>query len=174
MIRILHVVPNMQSGGLETLIMSWYRNIDRSKVQFDFLVHYQGEFFYDKEIEKLGGNIYHLSVRDDNNFFKYLRDLDNFFATHKEYKIVHGHMESLGKYYFKAAKKHGVPIRIAHSHNSSTEPTLKGKIKHILAKGFSKYATHRFACSEIAGEFMFGKQDFKNIQECDRFKQILF
>ena len=173
MIRILHVVPNMQAGGLETLIMSWYRNIDRSKVQFDFLVHYQGKFFYDDEIERLGGKIYHLSVRDDNNFIKYLHDLDSFFKEHKEYKIVHGHMESLGQFYFKAAKKYGIPVRIAHSHNSATEPTLKGKVKGILAKGFPKYATHCFACSELAGQFMFGDRDFtviKNAIDLSRFQ----
>ena len=164
MIRILHIVPNMQAGGLETLIMSWYRNIDRSKVQFDFLVHYQGKFFYDDEIERLGGKTYHLSVRDDSNFIKYLHDLDQFFKEHKEYKIVHGHMESLGQFYFKAAKKYGVPVRIAHSHNSATEPTLKGKVKGILAKGFPKYATHFFACSELAGQFMFGNRNFTIIK----------
>lgn len=154
----------MQAGGLETLIMSWYRNIDRSKVQFDFLVHYQGKFFYDDEIERLGGKTYHLSVRDDSNFIKYLHDLDQFFKEHKEYKIVHGHMESLGQFYFKAAKKYGVPVRIAHSHNSATEPTLKGKVKGILAKGFPKYATHFFACSELAGQFMFGNRNFTIIK----------
>ena len=57
-IRILQVVPNMNSGGLENLIMNIYRNIDRSKVQFDFLVHYQKRGFFDDEIEKLGGQIY--------------------------------------------------------------------------------------------------------------------
>lgn len=173
MIRILHIVPNMQAGGLETLIMNWYRNIDRSKVQFDFLVHYQGKFFYDDEIEQLGGKIYRLSVRDDNNFIKYLHDLDCFFKEHIEYQIIHGHMESLGQFYFKAAKKYGVPVRIAHSHNSATEPTLKGKIKRILAKGFPNFATHCFACSELAGQFMFGKRDFtviKNAIDLSRFQ----
>lgn len=163
----------MQAGGLETLIMNWYRNIDRNKVQFDFLVHYQGKFFYDDEIVRLGGKIYHLSVRDDSNFIKYLRDLDQFFKEHKEYKIVHGHMESLGKFYFKVAKKHGVPVRIAHSHNSATEPTLKGKVKGVLAKGFPKYATHYFACSELAGRFMFGNRNFtviKNAIDLSRFQ----
>ena len=126
-IRVLHIVPNMQAGGLETLIMNIYRNIDRTKVQFDFLVHYTGNYFYDDEIRSLGGRIYKLSVRDDNNFIKYLKDLDAFFKKHPEYKIVHGHMESLGQFYFKAAKKDGVPVRVAHSHNSATENTFKGK-----------------------------------------------
>lgn len=133
-IRVLHIVPNMQAGGLETLIMNIYRNIDRTKVQFDFLVHYTGNYFYDDEIRSLGGRIYKLSVRDDNNFIKYLKDLDAFFKKHPEYKIVHGHMESLGQFYFKAAKKNGVPVRVAHSHNSATENTIKGKIKGLLLK----------------------------------------
>lgn len=82
-------------------------------------------------------------------------------------------MESLGQFYFRAAKKYGVPVRIAHSHNSATEPTLKGKVKGILAKGFPKYATHCFACSELAGQFMFGDRDFtviKNAIDLSRFQ----
>ncbi|SDP80824.1 hypothetical protein [Selenomonas ruminantium] len=84
MVRVLHVVPNMQMGGLETFIMNIYRHIDREKVQFDFLVHYKKEFQYDEEIEKLGGRIYRLSVREDNNIIKYIYDLYNFFRQHKE------------------------------------------------------------------------------------------
>ena len=160
-IRVLHIVPNMQAGGLETLIMNIYRNIDRTKVQFDFLVHYTGNYFYDDEIKKLGGKIYKLSVREDNNFIKYLMDLDSFFEKHSEYKIVHGHMESLGQFYFRTARKHHIPVRIAHSHNSATENTIKGKIKGILLKRYKVYATDYFACSEKAGKFMFGNKNFK-------------
>lgn len=159
-IRILHIVPNMQAGGLETLIMNIYRNIDRTKIQFDFLVHYTGDYFYDEEIKKLGGRMYKLSVRNDNHFVKYLKDLDSFFKNHKEYKIVHGHMESLGQFYFRAAKKHHVPVRIAHSHNSATENTIKGKIKRILLRRYKVYATDYFACSEKAGKFMFNNKEF--------------
>ena len=159
-IRVLHIVPNMQAGGLETLIMNIYRNIDRTKVQFDFLVHYTGNYFYDDEIRSLGGRIYKLSVRDDNNFIKYLKDLDAFFKAHPEYKIVHGHMESLGQFYFKAAKRNGVPVRVAHSHNSATEDTLKGKIKGLLLKRYKVFATDYFACSQKAGEFMFANKKF--------------
>lgn len=150
----------MQAGGLETLIMNIYRNIDRTKIQFDFLVHYTGDYFYDEEIKKLGGRMYKLSVRNDNHFVKYLKDLDSFFKNHKEYKIVHGHMESLGQFYFRAAKKHHVPVRIAHSHNSATENTIKGKIKRILLRRYKVYATDYFACSEKAGKFMFNNKEF--------------
>ena len=67
--RILHIVPNMAVGGLETFIMNMYRNIDRNRFQFDFLVHYKNRYAFDDEIENLGGYIYRMSVRDDNNIF---------------------------------------------------------------------------------------------------------
>ena len=76
-IRVLHIVPNMQFGGLETMIMNIYRNIDRSKVQFDFLVHYTGEYNYDKEIISLGGKIYRSNVRESGNIVKYIFYLNN-------------------------------------------------------------------------------------------------
>ncbi len=153
--RILHVVPNMHRAGLETLIMNIYRNIDRSKIQFDFLVHYSQRFDYDNEIEALGGKIHRLSVRSDHNFLKYLADLKRFFKEHPEYTVVHGHMESLGFLYSRAAKKAGVKTIIAHSHNALIEPTLKGHIKNQLNKPWKSYANVLFACSEKAGDFMF-------------------
>ncbi len=173
-IRVLHIVPNMQAGGLETLIMNIYRNIDRTKVQFDFLVHYTGTYFYDDEIRSLGGKIYKLSVRDDNNFIKYLKDLDTFFKEHSEYKIVHGHMESLGQFYFKAAKKNHVPVRIAHSHNSATENTLKGRMKGLLLKRYQVYATDYFACSQKAGEFMFPGRKFTVLKNAIMIHNFLY
>ena len=88
-IRVLQVVPNMHAAGLETLIMNLYRNIDRTKIQFDFLVHYTQKYFYDDEIESLGGHIYRLSFREDNNLIKYVKDLDKFFTEHNQYYIVH-------------------------------------------------------------------------------------
>ena len=154
-IRVLQVVPNMHRAGLETLIMNIYRNIDRNAVQFDFLVHYLDRFDYDDEIEALGGKIYRLSVRNDSNILKYLSDLKRFFKEHPEYTIVHGHMESFGFLYSRAAKKAGVKTIIAHSHNALIEPTLKGRIKNLMNKPWKRYANVLFACSEKAGDFMF-------------------
>lgn len=171
--RILHIVPNMQSGGLETFIMNIYRKIDKSTFQFDFLVHYKEPKFYDEEIERLGGKIFRFSLRDDNNIFKYIIGLDNFFKEHNEYKIVHCHMASIGFLVFLIAKKNGIKIRIAHSHNSDTEKTLKGFIKSIMIKPYKYLSTHRFACSEDAGKFLFGKKNFEIIEnaiDIDKFK----
>lgn len=159
-IRVLQVVPNMQAGGLETLIMNLYRNIDRSKVQFDFLVHYKGQYFYDQEIKDLGGRIYHLSVREDNNILKYIKDLDNFFKNHTEYNVVHGHMVSTAIFYMYFAKKYGVKLRILHSHNTNTNTGIKGFTKAQLAKVAPHFANKYFACGEEAGKFLYKNKKF--------------
>lgn len=172
-IRVLQVVPNMQAGGIETLIMNLYRNVDRSKIQFDFLVHYKGKFFYDDEIHKLGGKIYHLSVRDDNNIFKYLSDLNNFFKNHTEYKAVHGHMVSTAFFYLYFAKKYGVKLRIVHSHNTSTNDGMKGWTKAKLARLAPIFANQYFACGRDAGKYLYGSkrfQVFNNGIDLNKFK----
>ena len=158
--RVLHVVPNMQAGGLETFIMNVYRKIDREKIQFDFLVHYKKCCFYDDEITKLGGRLFRLTVREDHNYIKYLRDLHAFFSSHSGYRIVHGHMPSLALIYLAAAKKAGVEIRICHSHTTSSGKTLKGLLKLLPVKAARLYANTYFACSAGAGWYLFGHGGF--------------
>lgn len=162
-IRILHIVPNMQAGGLESLIMNWYREIRQYNIQFDFLVHYKKRYFYDDEINQLGGKIYRFTLRDDNNFIKYVRDLNKFYKKHPEYKVVHCHMNSIGFIHLMIAKKNGVKVRIAHSHNSKTENTLKGIIKSILMRPVRFASTHNFACSTESGQYLFKNKPFKVI-----------
>ena len=160
-IRILQIVPNMQSGGLETLIMNIYRNINREHIQFDFLVHYKEKKFFDDEIESLGGKIYRFSLRDDNNILKYIYQLNKFYKAHKEYKVIHCHMSSIGFINFFIAKFNGIKFRIAHSHNNSTDKTLKGKIKNLLIRPYNFISTLNFACSNSAGKFLFGNKKFE-------------
>ncbi len=160
-LRILIVNGKMICGGVESFIMNIYRRIDRTKVQFDFLVHYKERFFYDDEIESLGGKIYRLSFRNDKNYFKYKHDLSRFFKEHKEYAAVWGHMDGLASIYLRVAKRCGVKTTIAHAHITNAESSLKGLIKRLLKKNISKYADIRFACSTEAGKYLYGKNQFK-------------
>lgn len=158
MLRVLQVVTYMGRGGLETMIMNYYRNIDRSKIQFDFLVHRQEEAAYDKEILSLGGHIYHMPVL--NPFSKaYFKSLDNFFKEHK-YDIVHSHLDCMSAYPLKIAQKNGVSVRIAHSHNKSQDKNLKYPIKLLSKRLIPKYATHLFACGKEAGDWMFNGKPY--------------
>lgn len=118
-IRVLQVVTVMNRGGAETMLMNIYRNIDRSKVQFDFLTHRLEEGAYDQEIQELGGRIFRFPPIRPQRYARYFRELDEFFSHHPEYRIVHSHINENSSFVLRAAKKAGVPVRIAHSHTSN-------------------------------------------------------
>lgn len=163
-IRVLHILQRMEAGGTQALLMNIYRKIDRTKVQFDFLVVYKEQQFYDDEIEKMGGHVYKLSFREDLNLLKFQKDLADFFRQHHEYKIVHCHAYTIGYFCLKAAKKAGVPVRIAHSHSNAAVHDIKLPLKLIMQKLFTRYATDLFACSEEAGRFAFKERHFEIVQ----------
>ncbi len=148
-IRVLHILQRMEAGGTQALLMNIYRKIDRTKVQFDFLVVYKEKQFYDDEIEKMGGHVYKLSFREDLNLPKFQKDLAVFFAQHHEYKIVHCHAYTIGYFCLKAAKKAGIPVRIAHSHNNETVHDIKYLPKLFMQRMFGKEKVVLY--SEIAG-----------------------
>lgn len=174
MVRVLHIVPNMNAGGLETFIMNIYRNIDRNEFQFDFLEHYQEESFYDSEIQSLGGKIYHFSLRNDNNIFKYIIKLNKFFKDHREYKVIHCHMESIGSLVFMIAKLHGVKIRIGHAHTNSVNKNFKGYIKRFISLFFKYTTTINLACSDEAGKYLFKNKEFLVIPNGIDFEKFKF
>lgn len=159
-IRVLQIATYMGRGGLETMIMNYYRHIDRDKVQFDFLVHRDFKADYDDEIEQLGGKIYRLP--NLNPFSKnYLEQIDKFFAQHKEYKIVHSHLDCMAGIPLKYAKKHGVPVRIAHAHSCNQTKDKKYLLKLWFKRSITQYTSHLFACADVAGRWMFNTSDFR-------------
>ena len=162
MIRVLQVVTNMDRGGLESMLMNFYRHIDREKIQFDFLVHCQERAAFDDEIETLGGRIYHLP-RLVPWSKSYLSALNRFFDEHTGYKVVHVHQDCLSSVILKAAKQHDVPVRIAHSHSANQDKNLKYPIKLWYKRSIPEYATNLFACGKDAGDWMFGGASYQII-----------
>ena len=159
-IRVLHIVTYMGRGGLETMLMNYYRHIDRTQVQFDFLTHRDFRADYDDEIESLGGKIYHLPrlIPWSRAYKQALRD---FFRSHPEYKIIHVHQDCFSGVICKIAKECGIPVRIAHSHCTSQDKNLKYPIKLWYMRSIPKYATDLLACGQKAGEWMFGGAPFQ-------------
>ena len=158
MVRVLQVVTYMGRGGLETMLMNYYRNIDRDIVQFDFLVHRSFEAEYDAEILKMGGHIYHLPTLNPFSI-SYHKKLNAFFKEHS-YDVVHSHLDCMSAYPLAYAKKYGASVRIAHAHNKNQDHNFKYIVKSISRRFMPQYATHLFACSEEAGKWMFGKHQF--------------
>lgn len=162
MIRILHIIGSLNMGGIQTFLMSIYRNIDREKIQFDFLVGSKEPGDFNEEIKKLGGRIYSITPRKEG-IKKNHMSLCNFFKEHNEYKIVHQHVSSLSNITpLKIAKKYGVPIRIVHSHNIREGGRAIHKFIHKWNQLFIKsYATDFFACSDLAAKWLFPKNQYK-------------
>ena len=160
MIRVLQVVTYMGRGGLETMLMNYYRCLNRDKVQFDFLVHRDFEADYDQEILSMGGKIFHAS-RLVPWSRGYREELKRFFRAHPEYKIVHVHQDCLSSVALECAKECGVLVRIAHSHNSNQDKNIKYIIKRHYMKKIPQFATDLFACGKNAGEWMFAGHQYK-------------
>ena len=98
--RILHVIGKMGRGGAESMIMNLYRQIDKSKVQFDFMVHTAEKGAYDEEIRKMGGRLYYVPRFNGINFIEYNKAWNKFLKEHQEHRIVHGHIgSSAGTFY---------------------------------------------------------------------------
>ena len=155
MIRVLQVVTYMGRGGLEAMIMNYYRHIDREKIPFDFLVHRQERAAFDDEIEALGGKIYRLP-RLVPWSSSYLTALNIFFDEYPNYKVIHIHQDCLSSVILKTAEQHNIPVRIAHSHCASQDKNLKYPIKLWYKRSIPKHATNLFACGKDAGDWMFG------------------
>lgn len=160
-VRVLHVLQRMEAGGTQTLLMNIYRKINKEKIQFDFLVEYPEKQFYDDEILQMGGKIYYTNVRETFDVLKFEHELKRILKEHPEYKLIHVHAYTIGYFCLKTAKKCGVPVRIAHSHNNETVHDIKWIFKLGMQKLYTLYATDLFACSEEAGKYLFKNKKFK-------------
>ena len=158
MIRVLHSVSNMDRAGIETMLMNYYRRIDREQIQFDFLVNKSKPGAYDDEIRSLGGNIYKSPGLSPWKYPAYIRFMKQLLSEHPDIKILHAHNEGMMEYALRGAKKAGLPTRIAHAHNTKIIKDYKWPLK-VFCKAFIPYtATEYFGCGRDAGIYYFGKK----------------
>ncbi len=169
MIRVLHIFHEMANGGIEHFVMDNYRHIDRSRVQFDFLVSVDHKGFFDDEILSLGGKMYHAFPLKKNPL-RNCRDIARI-VKENHYDIVHRHTGSAFGYWdLRAARSGGAKHLILHSHNN-----LAGNLRlHFLCKKYLKFPCIQFACSEEAGQWLFDEADdvkiVRNAVDCNRFQ----
>lgn len=166
--RVLHIVDNLAiKSGVSSVVMNIYRNINRNKVQFDFLVMNYCEVSYVDEIRALGGEIYYvkspLSLR---NIFESINETKKFFKNYAMvYDVVHLHSPTTIYFNLRFAKQYGIQNRIVHSHSSIfSNNKIKNLIDIVLCLNLKKYANIYWACSQKAREFLYGKNDVQNHQ----------
>lgn len=159
-LRIAHIIGKWVGGGVEAVVMNYYRHIDHAKIQFDFICDSDSTNIPYDEIEKLGGKV--ILVSPYQRIISYLKELKIILKEGK-YKIVHSHINALSVFPLYAAKKVGVPIRIAHSHSTTNKKEWKKNLLKQMLRPFSKkYATDYICCSELAGRWLFGDKAYDN------------
>ncbi|SFD17380.1 glycosyltransferase family 1 protein [Bacillus sp. UNCCL81] len=154
-LKVLHVVGAMNRAGTETMLMNIYRNIDRTKIQFDFISYSQKEAHYDEEIERLGGRIIRLvktySVKEVYTAIK----------KYGPYDVVHAHALFNCGIANLAAQLAGVKIRISHAHTTldTNQSLIRTIYKGIMRKLINVTSTKLLACSNGAGRYLFGEKE---------------
>lgn len=175
-IRIAQIVGKWLGGGVEAVVMNYYRHLDHDKIQFDFICDDDSTNIPYDEIEKLGGKV--ILIPPYQKVFKYQKELRRVLRDGK-YKIVHSHINTLSVFPLYAAKKVGVPVRIAHSHSTTNKKEWKKNLlKQVLRPFSKKYATNYMCCSELAGRWLFGDKTYdegkvyllNNAIDLDKFK----
>ena len=175
-IRVAQIMGKWVGGGVEAVVMNYYRHIDRDKIQFDFICDDDSTRIPTEEIEKLGGKV--ILISPYQKVFKYHKTLKKVLQE-GQYKIVHSHINALSVFSLWAAKSAGVPVRIAHSHSTSNKKEWKKTLLKNILRPFSKvFATDYFCCSELAGRWLFGNKTYdqgkvyllNNAIDVDKFK----
>lgn len=156
-IRVLHVVTQMDRAGMESRVMDIYRNIDKSILQFDFLTHYEGTGDYDEEIKRLGGRIYKVCKNSPIKLYKNNKQIRKILHENPEYKIIHSHLNAFSTFPLLAGKMSNVQIRIAHSRTAGSVKDWKLIFREVSKFFLKSQCTHMFACSKLAGNWLFGK-----------------
>lgn len=175
-IRVAQIMGKWIGGGVESVVMNYYRHIDRTKIQFDFICDEDSTNIPYEEIEKLGGRV--ILIPPYQKLFKYHNKLKKILKD-GNYKIVHSHINTLSIFSLFAAKCAGVPVRIAHSHSTTNKKEKKKNLLKQALRPFSKeFATDYMCCSELAGRWLFGNKEYdkgnvyllNNAIDLDKFK----
>ncbi len=158
--RVLQILGSLQRGGAETLVMNIYRNIDRDKIQFDFIVRENVRDGYEEEVTKMGGKIFVIPSPKKIGLKKCIKMHLEVMKNNGPYIAVHSHMNAMSFISMYTAKKCKIKNRISHSHSTS----FPGRLKFLFGRYFTrKFSTKLLACSKDAGLELFGTKNFEVI-----------
>ena len=157
MIRAAQILGKMNHGGAKSLVMEYYRHMDRDEIQFDFIVDEDSQAVPTEELEALGARIYY--VAPYQNIWKYHRDVKAICLKNR-YPIVHSYLNTLNVFPLFAAKCAGVPVRISENLSMAHKGEWKTIIKEMLRPLGKCFATNLMCCGEDCGRWLFGNRAY--------------
>ena len=156
-LRVLQIMGIVESGGVEAVIMNYYRHIDKNKVQFDFVMHKGGNPRYIAEVQSMGARIYEITPYS-KNIFAFTYEIYKIIKN-GHYYVIHSNMNSLSGFPLFAAWMAGARVRILHNHTTDTKAEgLRTVLKRTLRPFAKMFANKYWACSKLAAEWMYGKK----------------
>lgn len=169
MIRVAVIMGKMDSGGKKNLVMEYYRHIDRSKVQFDFICDSDSQAIPEEEINALGGRVYR--IRPYQNIFANMFDMQRI-CRKNNYLIMHAYNSTMNLFPMFIAKINGVPVRISESLSMAHEGDWKTFLKKILRPMSKCFANYYMSCGDDCGRWQFGNKLFDQ-GRVDVFKTVI-
>ena len=164
-IFVLVLITVMDRAGAETMMMNYLRNINRDKIQMDFLINRPDRADYEDEIEQLGSHVYHMCPLYPGKFGRYKREFRQFLTEHPEYQIIHSHLEERSYFALKIAKQMGIPVRIVHAHSVPRHFNIKMPVRLWFRHKLKGTYTHRFACGEEPAKWLYGTDKCVELEE---------
>lgn len=149
MIKVLHYIRGFKYGGIESLFLSWFKYIDKSKYKYELLIRTQEESDMLNEYVQMGGVYYRLDKLKVHKLCEFGKSVKRFFLLHNDYDILHCH--GADPYVMHYARKNGIKNIIFHAHTSRNDSGLKGWLWGVVRNyQIKKYVTDAFACSKEA------------------------
>lgn len=162
--KVLLFVDRMRVGGIQILLTNLLKYLNKDILTYELLILDDGTFYpLEDRVRQTGVTIHKLKniwLRKPWDYVSYYKAVKNFFQNHHDYIAVHMNSGPKNFLILKLAKKYHIPVRIAHSHNTGfqSDSKLQMVMGNILKRPLKKAATDCLACSEKAGEWMFGKK----------------
>lgn len=160
MIRVLHIMGCSDAGGISSVVLNYYRHMDRTKVHFDIALTVPSVGQNALALQELGAEIHFLPLKSEglSVFRKALKEL----LRKGGYDAIHVHENETSYVALAVAKQMGIRCRLAHSHTSSPYENIKSEIRRLSGCVLNyHFASHVIGCGQLAGERVFGTWNMK-------------
>ena len=157
--RILYVVGSMTRGGVENWLMHVLRRLDPAQYHTDFLVRTDQPQDHDAEVRALGGRL--VPCLQHRNIWRFAQNFAAVMRDFGPYDIIHSHLHYFDGVVLRCAARHGVPVRIAHSHadyraHERTRNWAWRSYFTLMRSWIRRYATLKIGVSPEAAAALFG------------------